>query len=364
MSTNTTYLSKKVAELTPYVAGIQPQESGWVKLNTNENPYPPSPRVAEVLKNADLARLRLYPNSDSEALCRTLADYWGVPASNVFVGNGSDEVLAFAFGAFFDNKDGVMMPDISYGFYPVWAELFNVGVDIRPLADDFTIDPNDYRNTKGVVIANPNAPTGIVLTLNEIEQIVQQNSQAVVLVDEAYLDFSAVESAITLTAKYDNLLVVRTFSKSHSLAGLRVGYAVGHENLIDGLQRMKHSFNSYPLDMLAQLCAAASIKDTDYWNESRRQIIETREKTTLELEALGYHVLPSQTNFLLVQAADAKELYEYLLSHKVLVRYWNKPRICDFLRITIGTEKEMEEFLKCIKQFSIEQQKKQTSASV
>ena len=351
MNNNIKFLSEKVAGLTPYVAGIQPKESGWVKLNTNENPYPPSPKIAEVLENADLARLRLYPNSDSESLCKTLADYWDVPPSNVFVGNGSDEVLAFAFGAFFDSKDGVMMPDISYGFYPVWAELFNVGVDICPIADDFTINPGDYKNANGVVIANPNAPTSIVLRLEEIEQIVKQNPQCVVLVDEAYMDFSTEESAIVLTGKYDNLLVVRTFSKSHSLAGLRVGYAVGNENLIDGLQRMKHSFNSYPLDMLAQLCAEASIKDVDYWDETRRQIVETRDKTAKELEALGYQVLPSQTNFLLIKAPDAKGLYDYLLKHKVLARYWDKPRICDFLRVTIGTEKEMEEFLKCIKQF-------------
>jgi len=356
------YLSEKAAKLTPYVAGIQPQESGWVKLNTNENPYPPSPKVAEILAEADLARLRLYPNSDSEALCHTLADYWDIPASNVFVGNGSDEVLAFAFGAFFDSKDGVIMPDISYGFYPVWAELFDVGVDIRPVAENFTINIAEYKNAAGVVIANPNAPTGIALTLKEIEQIVQQNPQGVVLVDEAYLDFSAEESAIILTEKYENLLVVRTFSKSHSLAGLRVGYAVGHENLIDGLQRMKHSFNSYPLDMLAQICATASIKDKDYWDETRKQIIKTREQTSKALEELGYHVLPSHTNFLLMQTKDAKGLYEYLLNCKILVRYWNKPRICNFLRVTVGTEKEMEAFLKCIKQYSIEQQKKQTSA--
>ena len=345
------YLSEKAARLTPYLAGLQPQETGWVKLNTNENPYPPSPKVAEVLAEADLSRLRLYPNSGSDALCHTLAYYWGVSAKQVFAGNGSDEVLAFSFGAFFDGKQGVMMPDISYGFYPVWAKLFGLCVDICPLRDDFTIDPANYQGAAGVVIANPNAPTGIVLTLAEVEQIVQQNPQCVVLVDEAYLDFSTVESAITLTAQYDNLLVVRTFSKSHSLAGLRVGYAVGHEALIDGLQRMKHSFNSYPLDMLAQLSAAASMADAAYWEETRSRIIATRERTVMELEALGYHVLPSQANFLFVQAADAKGLYEHLLDHKVLVRYWSKPGISDYLRITIGTEKEMEVFLKCVKQF-------------
>ncbi|MCL2563982.1 MAG: histidinol-phosphate transaminase [Oscillospiraceae bacterium] len=345
------YLSKKAASLTPYVAGLQPQEPGWVKLNTNENPYPPSPRVAEVLARADAARLRLYPDSDSTLLCNVLADRLNVPAENVFVGNGSDEVLGFAFGAFFGGKHGVMMPDISYGFYPVWAALFDVGVDVRPLSADFTINPDAYKDAAGVVIANPNAPTGVALTLAEIERIVQQNPGGVVLVDEAYLDFSDLECAVSLVPQYDNLLVVRTFSKSHSLAGLRVGYAVGHADLIDGLQRMKHSFNSYPLDMLAQLGAAASMADADYWEETRRRIIATRERTAEALRTLGYTVLPSQANFLFVRASDAKGLYEHLLAHKVLVRYWDKPRIRDFLRVTIGTDEEMEAFLQCVKQF-------------
>ena len=345
------YLSKKAASLTPYVAGLQPQESGWVKLNTNENPYPPSPKVADALARADSARLRLYPDSDGGPLLDALAARFGIPAQHLFVGNGSDEVLAFAFGAFFGGKQGVLMPDTTYAFYPVWAQLFDVGVTTRPLGADFTIDPGDYKDAPGVVIANPNAPTSALLPLVEIERIVRQNPDGVVLVDEAYLDFSDCESAMTLVPKYENLLVVRTFSKSHSLAGLRVGYAVGQPALIDGLQRLKHSFNSYPLDMLAQQGAAASIADTAYWEETRRQIIETREHTAAALKELGYHVLPSQTNFLFVRAPDAQGLYEHLFAHKVLVRYWNKPRLSDFIRVTIGTNQEMEAFLTCVKQF-------------
>ncbi|MCL2842495.1 MAG: histidinol-phosphate transaminase [Oscillospiraceae bacterium] len=345
------YLSKTAADIVPYVPGIQPQGPGWVKLNTNENPYPPSPKVAEVLESSDLTALRLYPDSDSKMLMDTLAKQLGVPAENTFVGNGSDEVLALAFGAFFGGKQGVRIPDISYGFYPVWAQLFDVGVEKQPLGEDFTINPAAYQDAPGVVIANPNAPTGIALTLGEIEQILRQNPKGVVLVDEAYIDFSAEESAISLVPKYDNLLVVRTFSKSHSLAGLRVGYAVGHVDLIDGLQRMKHSFNSYPLDTLAQVCASASMADTAYWDDTRQRIIQTRERTAAALQEMGYPSLPSQTNFLLVRVPEAIKLYEYLLSHKILVRYWNKPRLTDFLRVTIGTEEEMEAFLQCVKQY-------------
>ena len=345
------YLSKTAAGLVPYVPGIQPEGSGWIKLNTNENPYPPSPEVAEALKSTDLSAIRRYPDSDSNMLVHTLARHLEVPAENIFVGNGSDEVLALAFSAFYSGQQGVLMPDISYGFYPVWSQFFDLGVDYRPLTQNFTIDPSAYTDASGVVLANPNAPTGIALNLDQIEQILQQNPKGVVLVDEAYIDFATEKSAVSLVSKYDNLLVVRTFSKSHSLAGLRVGYAVGHVGLIAGLQRVKHSFNSYPLDTLAQTCAAASMADTAYWDDTRRQIIQTRERTAVALQGMGYSTLPSQTNFLFVQVPDAKKQYEFLLSHKILVRYWEKPRLADFLRVSIGTEEEMEDFLTCVKQY-------------
>ncbi|MDR0496486.1 MAG: aminotransferase class I/II-fold pyridoxal phosphate-dependent enzyme, partial [Treponema sp.] len=227
------YLSEKAKRLTPYVAGLQPQDSGWIKLNTNENPYPPSPKVTEALKKADIDNLRLYPNSDAHILCEAVAETFGIKTENIFAGNGSDEVLALAFQAFFCGKDKVFMPDISYGFYPVWSEIYDVGAKIIPVQDDFSINPGDYKGANGVIIANPNAPTGFALTLTEIEEIVHYNPDGAVIVDEAYIDFADVESAISLIEKYDNLLVVRTFSKAHSLAGLRAGYAVGNEKLVN-----------------------------------------------------------------------------------------------------------------------------------
>jgi len=344
------YLSEKAKSLTPYVAGIQPQEPGWIKLNTNENPYPPSPKVLEAINRADITRLRLYPDGNSNILCQHAGAHLNIPAEYVFAANSSDEVLAFAFGGFFSGKS-VMMPDISYGFYPVWAEMYDAGTRIIPLRADYTIDPAAYRGAGGVMLANPNAPTGIALTLGEIEAIICQNPDGVVIVDEAYIDFAAVESAVNLVEKYENLLVVRTFSKSHSLAGLRVGYAVGQPHLIDGLQRMKNAFNSYPLDMLAQIAATAAISDTVYWDETRNRIIQTREQVAEKLCELGYPALPSQANFLFVKTQRAKALYDFLLEHKILVRYWNRPRLDQFLRVTMGTDEEMEAFLLCVKQF-------------
>ena len=345
------YLSEKAKSLTPYAAGIQPQEPGWIKLNTNENPYPPSPQVSEAIHNVDITQLRLYPDGDSNILCQYISAHLDVSADHIFAANSSDEVLAFAFGGFFSGKTNVMTPDISYGFYPVWAEMYDAGTTIQPLQMDYTVDPADYKGADGVILANPNAPTGIALTLDEIETIIQQNPDGAVIVDEAYIDFAAVESAVRLVEKYENLLVIRTFSKSHSLAGLRVGYAVGQPHLIDGLQRMKNAFNSYPLDMLAQMAAAAAISDRAYWDGTRNRIIQTREQIAHRLCELGHSSLPSQTNFLFIRAERAKALYDFLLERKILVRYWNKPRLDQFLRVTIGTDEEMEAFLSCVKQF-------------
>ena len=342
------YLSEKARNLTPYVAGFQPREDGWIKLNTNESPYPPSPKVVEALKSTDAMKLRLYPDDDSVELREAIAENLGVGVENVFVGNGSDEVLALAFQAFFSGKKNVLMPDISYGFYSVWSAMYDVGAKIAPLNKDFTINANDYKDADGVVIANPNAPTGIALTLAEIEKIVRDNPNGAVIIDEAYIDFAREESAVVLNAKYDNLLVVRTFSKSYSLAGLRVGFAVGGKELTAGLRRMKNAYNSYPLDMLAQIGAKAAIRDVDYWNETRKRTVEARDKTAARLRKLGYNVLDSQTNFLFVEAENAKELYESLFADKILVRYWDKPRIDKFLRVTVGTDAEMEALTKCI----------------
>jgi len=349
-----TYLTKKAQQLTPYVAGIQPQEPGWIKLNTNENPYPPSPKVTEVFANADTNALRLYPNSDSSILCEAIASRYNVGTENVFCGNGSDEVLALAYQAFFSGRENVLTPDISYAFYPVWSQMYDVTAKIIPLEDDFSINPAHYQNGNGVIIANPNAPTGKVLSLHKVEQIAKNNPNGVVLIDEAYIDFAGVESAVPLIFKYENLLIVQTFSKAYSLAGLRVGFAVGSQTLINGLQKIKHSFNPFPLGIMEQKAATAAICDVDYWNKTRHDIIFTRDKTIAQLRTMGYQVADSHTNFVFMKAQDeetAKRLYEHLLENKILIRYWQKPRISEFLRISVGTDNEMEALIQCVNQF-------------
>ena len=347
------YLTEKAQKLTPYVAGIQPREPGWIKLNTNENPYPPSSKVVEALATTDPATLRLYPDGSSGKLCAAIANRYNVPEDNVFCGNGSDEVLALAYQAFYSGKTDVLTPDISYGFYPVWAQMYDTGSKIIPLEDDCSIDITKYTNGNGVIIANPNAPTGLALTLSEVEQLAKNNPAGVVLIDEAYIDFSSEESAVQLTQKYENLLVVQTFSKSYSLAGLRVGFAVGSKILVDGLGRVKDAFNSYPLGLLEQRAAAAAISDVEYWDKTRRDVIAIRDKTILELRGMGYNVLDSHTNFIFMKppGGQAGKLYEYLLENKILARYWNKPRLSEYLRVSIGTNAEMEAFIKCVKQF-------------
>lgn len=345
------FLSDKAKRLTPYVAGIQPQEEGWIKLNTNENPYPPSPQMEAAIKAVDFSKLRLYPDGDSGFLKSAIAETFNKKSErNFFCANSSDEVLALAFQAFFSGKKNVLTPDISYGFYPVWGEMYDVGLNFIPVKNDFSICKADYKNSNGVIITNPNAPTSLALRLSEIEEILKQNQNGVVLIDEAYVDFSSENSAADLLASYENLLVVRTFSKSHSLAGLRVGYAIGNEKLIEGLCRVRDAFNSYPLDMLAQIGAEAAIRDTEYLKQTTAKITKTRENTIAALRKMGYNVLPSQANFILMEAREksASTLYEHLLKNKILVRHWSKPRIENFLRVSIGTDEEMEKFLEVI----------------
>jgi len=303
---------------TPYVAGIQPKGEGWIKLNTNENPYPP--RISAEL---NLDALRLYPDPESSELREAIAETFDVAPANVFCGNGSDEVLALAFQAFFADRD-VMMPDISYGFYPVWAQMYGVRANYVPLKN-WAIDWDDYHGN--CIIANPNAPTGLAFEISDIPQ------GGVVIIDEAYIDFANVPSAVALTKKYDNLLVVRTFSKSYSLAGLRAGFAVGSEKLIQKLNIYKDCFNSYPLDQLAQTIAAEAIRQLP----CVEKVIETREWLKTKLKCLD-----SQANFVFWEAGDAKSMYEHLLSKKILVRYWEQ--FPHHLRISIGTQKEMEAF--------------------
>ncbi|MCL1982897.1 MAG: histidinol-phosphate transaminase [Clostridiales bacterium] len=340
------YLTEKASKLMPYVAGMQPQEQGWVKLNTNENPYPPSPKVLEAVQSADIEKLRLYPDTVSGGLRTAIAAKFGVEPENVFCGNGSDEVLALAFQAFFTGRDNVLTPDISYGFYPVWGEMYDAGLKYMPLLDSFAIDAGDYKNGSGVVLANPNAPTGIALPLPDIEKIIQSNANGVVVIDEAYADFADCGSAAGLACKYENLLVVRTFSKSYSLAGLRVGYAIGSEKLVCGLDRVKNAFNSYPVNMLSQLCATAAISDEEYFSNRCREIVETRKWVENELGCA-----PTQANFVFWKTEDGKAMYDYLFENKILVRHWDKPRIGDHLRVTVGTRAEMEVFVQCAKKF-------------
>jgi len=347
------FLSEKAKELIPYVPGEQPKDGEYIKLNTNENPYAPSIKVKRAIKDSMLDRLRLYPDPESSTLRETYANILGLEADNIFVGNGSDEVLATAFQAFYMGKDNVLMPNITYSFYPVYCNLYNITAKEIPLKEDYTIDINDYLvDNNGIVIANPNASTSIALSKDEIETIVKNNPKSVVLIDEAYVDFGG-ESVELLVKQYNNLLVVKTLSKSYSLAGLRVGFAIGNKDLIDGMNRVKDSFNSYPIDMLAQIGATEALKDTKYLNETRNVIISTREETVKALIELGFTVLDSKTNFLFIIHKDkkAEDIFKYLRENKILVRYFKKPRLDNGLRVTIGTNEEMKKFVEIVTKF-------------
>ena len=342
---------KNVRTVTPYVPGEQPQAGRMIKLNTNENPYPPAPLVREKLSQIDADAFKLYPDPDVSELAGELAAYHGVDKNQVFVGVGSDDVLAMAFLTFFNSDVPVLFPDITYSFYDVWADLFNIPY-VRPaLRDDFTIDINDYKKPNGgVVIANPNAPTSIALSIDNIEEIVAANEEAVVIIDEAYIDFGG-ETALSLVNRYDNLLVVRTYSKSRSMAGMRIGYAIGNKELIKALNNVKGSYNSYTMNMPAIILGTMSLKDDKYFKDTVAKIITTRENTKASLKKLGFDVLDSSANFLFATHKDmpAKELFEKLREKNIYVRYFNKPRIDNYLRITIGTDDEMIEFLEEVK---------------
>lgn len=345
------FWSPVVRELEPYVPGEQPQIDGLIKLNTNESPYPPSPKVIDVINHDAIDRLRLYPDPNSKKLKTTIASYYNVTAEQVFIGNGSDEVLGLLFMAFFQQDKPLLYPDISYSFYPVYCKLFGITAQTIPLRDDYTIDFADYaRANGGIIFPNPNAPTAIGKPLADIEALLQNNTESVVVVDEAYVDFGA-ETAIALVDKYPNLLVVQTLSKSRSLAGMRVGFAVGHKDLIDALDRVKNSFNSYPLDRLAEAATVVAFEDDDYFKSCRDKIIATRNWTVSELDKLGFKSLPSQANFVFTEPVgkNAAEVAQYLRDHKILVRYFNKPRINQFLRITIGTDEQMQAMITALK---------------
>lgn len=333
----------------PYVPGEQLNLSNIIKLNTNENPYPPSPKVVEAMQNEMTGKLQLYPSPTADSLRQTIAEHYGLTKEEVFVGNGSDEVLAFSFMAFFEPGQAIRFPEITYSFYPVYAKLFNIPFERIPLNEDFTLPiASFFQSTGGVILPNPNAPTSIYTELEGIEAILQQNKDQVVIIDEAYVDF-ATESATKLIRQYENLLVIQTLSKSRSLAGLRVGFAMGHPDLIEALIRVKDSFNSYTLDRLALVGAEAAFRDTDYFMETTKKITNTRAKMITALETLGFTVLPSQANFVFVTHAEyaASDLYEQLKQRNILVRYFNTSSIDRFLRITIGTDDQMDT---CIEQ--------------
>ena len=346
------YWNERTHHLDPYVPGEQPQDQQYIKLNTNENPYPPSPLALAAMKGAVDDKLRLYPDPEAHALRATIGAYYQVDKEEVFLGNGSDEVLALAFQAFFQPGKAILFPDITYSFYPVYCNLFGLDYELVPLEDDFSIPVEKLCGENGgVIFPNPNAPTGKALGLESIRQILARNPEQVVIVDEAYVDFGG-ESAVSLISEFPNLLVIQTFSKSRSLAGLRVGFALGNKELIEGLNRVKNSFNSYPLDRVAQAGAKAAIEDAAYFLETTNKVIQTRERVTHSLEEKGFHIISSKANFIFISHPnqDAEELYKGLKKHGVLVRYFNKPRINQYLRVSIGTEEEMEVFLKKIEE--------------
>ena len=334
------FWSETVRGLTPYVPGEQPKVPDLIKLNTNENPYGPSPKVLEALQAEVADTLRLYPDPDAESLKAAAADYYGASPRQVFVGNGSDEVLAHTFVGLLKHPEPLLFPDVTYSFYPVYCGLFGVDYETVPLTDDFEINLEDYaRPNGGVIFANPNAPTGLLLPLSAIEAFLARNTDSVVVVDEAYIDFGG-ETAVPLVERFANLLVIQTLSKSRSLAGLRVGFAVGHPDLIEALERVKNSFNSYPLDRFAIAGAAAAMADREHFEKTRNAVIRTREALTAELRGLGFTVLPSATNFVFARHPgwDAAALAGRLREKGILVRHFRGHRIDQFLRITIGTD--------------------------
>ncbi|WP_124948997.1 histidinol-phosphate transaminase [Sulfuriferula thiophila] len=329
--------------LTPYVPGEQPKLANLVKLNTNESPYGPSPKVIEALHGQATEGLRLYPDPNSDALRQAIADYHGVQRDNVFVGNGSDEVLAHAFQALLKHDLPILFPDISYSFYPVYCGLYDIRFTQVPLTESFQINVDDYmRPNGGIIFPNPNAPTGCPVTRNDIERLLQANPDSVVVIDEAYVDFGA-ESAISLVQRYPQLLVVHTLSKSRGLAGLRVGFAIGNAELIAGLNRVKDSFNSYPLDKFAQAGAVAAMQDQAYFDETRQHIIRSREQLVADLTRLGFIVLPSAANFVFARHPqyEGERLTAQLRERSIIVRHFRNPaRIAPFMRITIGTDEQ------------------------
>lgn len=340
----------------PYVPGEQPNLPDMVKLNTNENPYPPSPKVVETLKNFDCDSLRLYPDPNSQVLADALAKRYGLQSDQVFLGVGSDDVLAIAFMTFFNSKKPILFPDITYSFYDVWAELFQIPYERPALDDHFDLIPEDYyKENGGVVIANPNAPTGVLQSLDFLRDVIEHNRDVVVIIDEAYADFSG-SSALELTKEYDNVLIVQTYSKSRSLAGMRIGYAMGNPELIRAMNDVRYSYNSYPMTRLSVALGAAALEDEAYFRETVAKVIETREWTKKELKRLGFSFRDSQTNFIFAthESVPAQTIFDVLREKHIFVRHFGQKRIENYLRISIGTQAEMERFIRETEQIIVQ----------
>jgi histidinol-phosphate aminotransferase len=346
------YWSNRVKNIKPYTPGEQPKDRKYIKLNTNENPYPPSSRVIEAIKNAADETLRLYPDPLGEELRETIAGYYRLRKNNVFISNGSDELLAFSFPAFFEPASKpILFAEVTYSFYPVYAAFFNTNYCLILVDEEFNIPVEGYfQDNGGIIIANPNAPTGIGVSEKTIEAILSRNENSVIIIDEAYVDFGG-RSAVKLINDYPNLLVIKTLSKSHSLAGLRVGYALGNEELIEGIIRVKDSINSYTVDRLALAGAREAINDDAYFQETRSKIMKSRERVSERLMEMGFKVIPSQANFIFISSEQCPGslLFQRLREKGILVRYFNKPKIDNFIRVTIGTDAEMDRFLEAIK---------------
>ena len=342
----------KVRKVVPYIPGEQPKDTGIIKLNTNENPYPPSPMAEKILREYESGKMRLYPDPDATVLVDALAERYNVEPSQVFVGVGSDDVLSVAFMTFFNSDKPLLFPDITYSFYDVWADVYRIPYKRIPLTSDFRINPEGYKiENGGIIFPNPNAPTGVLEGLDMIEDIVSSNPSSVVIIDEAYIDFGG-ESALKLIEKYENLLVVQTFSKSRSMAGMRIGFAIGSKKLIKYMNDVKFSINSYTMNPITQLCGAEAVKDNAYFKKTVSRVIETRERAKKELTALGFTFPDSKSNFIFASHKDkpAVEIFEALKSRKIFVRYWNKPLINNHLRISIGTDEEMDSLFKALRE--------------
>lgn len=333
-----------IRKVVPYIPGEQPKEKDIIKLNTNENPYPPSPRVRKILDDFDYGRMKLYPSPDAEILVDAIAERYGVKSSQVFVGVGSDDVISMAFMTFFGSDKPILFPNITYSFYDVWADVYRIPYRTVPLRDDFTIDPEGYKcENGGIIFPNPNAPTGVLESVDMIEEIIKANPDSVVMIDEAYIDFGG-QSCLPFVEKYDNVLVIQTYSKSRSMAGMRIGFAIGSERLIKYMNDVKFSVNSYTMNTVTQLCGAEAVRDEEYFRETVGRIIATRERSKKRLAELGFTFPDSKSNFIFASHKDkpAFEIFEELKKRRIYVRYWNKPMIGNYLRITVGTDAEMD----------------------